>query len=861
MKQVILTILISALIISVSQAQFAGGSGTDEDPYQIETLEQLQEIRNHLDKHFIQTADIDASDTQNWNNGQGFKPIGDDTTKFEGSYDGFGYKISNLTINRRFGFGNEIYVGLFGYAKGSEIKSISLENVSIEGGLFVGGIAGRFEGIMSDSYSFGTVIGDSAVGGLIGSIGDFSDEISTYITNSYSNGTVSGNGAGGLIGTNYSGLISNSFAGNQINGLFVIGGLVGFNGGEIIQSYSTGNVGDASASTLAGGVAGVNSGSISDSYATGNVSGNRKLGGFVGRNHNQGVIVNSFTSGDVLSDFNSDTGGFAGIDGGNISSSYWDVEVSGQAEGIGSRTPTYQRITGTSNNGLLGLTTVQMTGVNAFEYMNALDFENTWYLTEDYPALQWQDVDPIAPPDPDLPATVELYLPAEDDINVSVITTFIWQQAQYARDFHLQIALDNSFDDVIIDKEQVGDTLLVVSDPLNYNTHYFWRVRGVNLAGKGEWSQTWSFFTEYALEQPDLVSPDDGLLDTHIPTTFYWKPVDGALDYVLEIAKDPEFETVFSIESGQSKATQSAESKEVLSKSWSVSQTVETLDYSTQYFWRVRATNEQGTSDWSETRSITTIDAPITAPVVLSSPADETEDMPFPVTLEWEAFERADHYEVQLSKDEHFLDRRVMEAIDDTSVLLTHLSDTTRYYWRVRATVDNQKTAWSEVWTFATELRVPDVPVWNPEDGQKDVETTPLLVWGASERAEMYDLQLGENADFSEILIEVFEISQTEYQVTDELDKGLTYYWRVRAGNRSGYSDWSDPLSFTTEMPTGVHADELPVAFMLVEGHYHSPPVVTNVPHPMVINIPQGVVITIPHLWSIAFLILRIDSY
>ena len=46
-----------------------------------------------------------------------------------------------------------------------------------------------------------------------------------------------------------------------------------------------------------------------------------------------------------------------------------------------------------------------------------------------------------------------------------------------------------------------------------------------------------------------------------------------------------------------------------------------------------------------------------------------------------------------------------------------------------------------------------------------------------------------------------------------------------------------------------------------VEGHYHSPPVVTNVPHPMVINIPQGVVITIPHLWSIAFLTLRIDSY
>lgn len=49
MKQLLLTILFTALTISTAQAQFAGGSGTEEDPYQVETVEQLQEIRNHTD--------------------------------------------------------------------------------------------------------------------------------------------------------------------------------------------------------------------------------------------------------------------------------------------------------------------------------------------------------------------------------------------------------------------------------------------------------------------------------------------------------------------------------------------------------------------------------------------------------------------------------------------------------------------------------------------------------------------------------------------------------------------------------------------------------------------------------------------
>ena len=106
----IATILAITIPASPSQAQFAGGSGTEAEPYEVATLEQLQLIADtlYLDKHFIQIADIDASETVDWNGGKGFEPIGRmgchgdgiSHIPFTGSYDGNGYKIENLTINR-----------------------------------------------------------------------------------------------------------------------------------------------------------------------------------------------------------------------------------------------------------------------------------------------------------------------------------------------------------------------------------------------------------------------------------------------------------------------------------------------------------------------------------------------------------------------------------------------------------------------------------------------------------------------------------------------------------------------------------------------------------------------------------------
>ncbi len=169
----------------------------------------------------------------------------------------------------------------------------------------------------------------TALGGLVGYSGG-------TIINSYVSGSVSGiEGAdfvGGLAGDN-EGEIRNSYATASVLGFSAVGGLVGENGdgGEIIDSYATGSV--SGGNEAIGGLVGENVGTIMKSYATGSVSGGDDVGGLVG--HNEGAIRNSYATGSVVSPDvfieSTNLGGLVGLndDGGSITNSYATGFVSG----------------------------------------------------------------------------------------------------------------------------------------------------------------------------------------------------------------------------------------------------------------------------------------------------------------------------------------------------------------------------------------------------------------------------------------------------------------------------------------------------------------------------------------------------
>jgi hypothetical protein len=380
MKNASVFLVMSVLTLSVLQNAYGfsgAGSGTETDPYIIADVYQLQEMNNDLDAWYELGNDIDASDTINWNWGEGFLPIG----SFMGKFDGENYAISDLYINRH----SQSNIGLFGNITGSsEIRNVRLLNINIIGNSEIGGLVGVNYGTIKNSHSIGNISGYGAVGGLVGRNGG-------TISKSYAEGNVVGiNVIGGLVGWNAGGTISESYASGAVTGHHYIGGLVGYlEQGNVLDSYSTGN---AAGWQHVGGLCGLLGpyyfGTINNCYAAGNVTGDSLLGG--------------------LADC------YPGWDNGGCLNSYWDIETSGQNTSAGGE----------------GKTTAEMKTKSTF---NNWDFVNIWMICEgiDYPRLLWQGVT-CPPADP-----VELLVELAQD----VIALNLQQGISNSLDSKLQAAM------------------------------------------------------------------------------------------------------------------------------------------------------------------------------------------------------------------------------------------------------------------------------------------------------------------------------------------------------------------------------------------------------------------------------------
>ncbi|WNR45164.1 InlB B-repeat-containing protein [Paenibacillus roseipurpureus] len=250
----------SSTYLSVSHTDirsvaFAGGDGTEQNPYQIATADQLNEVRYHLNAHYKLIAHIDLSSYYYW------KPIGKEEGKFQGHIDGNGYRISNLRVNEE---GD--YLGLFAYiGRHGVVTNMQLASVDVSGFSNVGGLAGQNEGAISNSYATGIVGGyHENVGGLVGA------NVGGNISGSYTAGQVEGYGTnvGGLAGLNHSASITNSYSTASVRGRTVVGGLVGQNEeyATITTSYALGSVDTNEYEGSHGGLVGLNFSSTTSSY-------------------------------------------------------------------------------------------------------------------------------------------------------------------------------------------------------------------------------------------------------------------------------------------------------------------------------------------------------------------------------------------------------------------------------------------------------------------------------------------------------------------------------------------------------------------------------------------------------------------
>ena len=321
---------------------FAGGTGTEEDPYQIANGTQLAYLAQFVNSDsnndcagecFVLTADIDLANHDWTPIGNSFSDAlfgGTDYSLFAGNLDGKGHTVSNISIGTESTPLESDVFGLFG-ATGGKLSNLNLDGVTICGiaknvSGYVIGLAGALAGSASGSIKNCHVTNlnmtmntpDSGVaaaywiGGLVGAL-----DGSQHIEECSASGTIkerSGKGSiGGLIGElGRAAKITYSRADVALDvtpdyrGGADVGGLIGKGNGKndpetvISNCYATGNVtGGAYSGGFAGSLYGLN---IKNCYATGEVTGAAaSMATFAGTDASDedayGSVTNCYTTG------------------------------------------------------------------------------------------------------------------------------------------------------------------------------------------------------------------------------------------------------------------------------------------------------------------------------------------------------------------------------------------------------------------------------------------------------------------------------------------------------------------------------------------------------------------------------------
>ncbi len=318
----LLIMMLSLISVSLS-AQFGGGTGSLYDPWQIETAAHLDSVRYYLSDHFIQKTDINLADSL-WSSGEGWEPIGDENNPFRGSYDGNGYVVDSLYIDRSdLDADDSRHVGLFGYIDEASIAKLGVTNFTIKQQFrfYTTGSLVGYSNNKSDidyCYSTGVYTGwyTQRTGGLVGINANKSS-----IRNSYTDVTLEPNNRRyypGMYGDlliptlrGYGGIVYRNTNGSIIDGCYSLGDLNGFYPAVTFFDPPIGPydfwlvMGSRSASL--GGLAAINtkSSTIMNSHNSGNIKiGNgdhndNYIGGLVARNLNGSIISNCYNEGNI----------------------------------------------------------------------------------------------------------------------------------------------------------------------------------------------------------------------------------------------------------------------------------------------------------------------------------------------------------------------------------------------------------------------------------------------------------------------------------------------------------------------------------------------------------------------------------
>jgi hypothetical protein len=390
----------------------------------------------------------------------------------------------------------------------------------------------------------------------------------------------------------------------------------------------------------------------------------------------------------------------------------------------------------------------------------------------------WKFTTQILPP----PAP-QLVSPANGDSLREQIDMLRWRTNPFTQIYYVEIGYEPTFTYLTVDS--TSDTSYT-TPALQNCVKYFWRVRGRNEAGFGNYSNAWSFkIKKTSPAQPTLLQPPDNAIDQPLTLTLSWFSADLCAEmFRVEIAKDTGFTTIIA----------NANVINSIQREYTVSG----LELETYYYWRVKAWNVFDSSSFTPYWTFKTVLQPPPAPVLISpADGDTTQD---PVgTLRWSGSPLADSYHIQIAYDQNFNNRIVNDStLTDTTYDTPPLNNCMKYYWRVSAKNGAGSSPYTATRNFKVKTALPGPPaLLSPFNNQDSLSERVRLIWMRGDACTQgYFYQVSRNLLFTDIVASG-PTNDSTVQV-GPLAGNVYYYWRVQGINFLGSGTYSEVWQFRT---------------------------------------------------------------
>lgn len=366
-----------------------------------------------------------------------------------------------------------------------------------------------------------------------------------------------------------------------------------------------------------------------------------------------------------------------------------------------------------------------------------------------------------------------------------------WDPNPTAESYTIQVSTSSSFSNNVIFQRNITNSYFDIPS-LNSGIKYYWKVVGVNRTGTGPFSEMSNnyFVTKSYDKAPSQIITtlpvhDSNVFSTSI--TFSWQPDPIAKTYTFQLSTSPQFSSFVTNVSNLTETTR----------------IVTGLIANTQYYWRVYASNEAGSSPVStimKVRSATYSGPPPATQLV--SPENKATVGISNVLFVWANQPNTESYLLEISENSDFSTLYYSKnSIKGTSFVVPTLANNKTYYWRIRTSNPAGTGLRTSAWSFNTGSisNVLNQPtLLGPSNAATNLSTSLSFSWGSVENATQYEIQVAESSTFSILVFTQNNVTNLSIN-SSMLQESKTYFWRVRAFEGSTPSAWSNVWTFGTK--------------------------------------------------------------